>query len=178
MRDFLGPASVLLDSQTHSYSVHISFISFGQVRSANMTGRQIRKEIVKKEERKIKRRKERKYGKTENIGEGKEINEGKKERKKRKKNNKNADIRPLCDLFMYIYLLYLRFIYDLFSDASNSSDYTNYKEKLIVKELMTHRKCVKRKELWPNLRYLSSIQFEGLRKTMQNLRQVTNRLQR
>jgi len=36
----------------YSYSVHISFISLGQVRSAYMTGRQIRKEIVKKEVRK------------------------------------------------------------------------------------------------------------------------------
>jgi len=44
---------------------------------------------------------------------------------------------------MYIYLFYLKFIHDLFNDASSSTGFTSSIESLIVEELMTREKCVK-----------------------------------
>jgi len=46
-------------------------------------------------------------------------------------------------LCLFIYLFYLKFIHDLFSDASSSSEFASYIESLIVEELMTREKCVK-----------------------------------
>lgn len=40
-------------------------------------------------------------------------------------------------LCIFIYLFYFKFIHDLFNDASNSSEFTNTTESLIVEELMT-----------------------------------------
>jgi hypothetical protein len=65
------------------------------------------------------------------------------ERKKKKENNKNDDIISLRDLFMYIYLFYLKFIHDLFNDVSSSSEFTGSIESLIVGELITRENCVK-----------------------------------
>jgi hypothetical protein len=77
-----------------------------------MTGRQIRKEVVKKEVRKEEKwRKERKKIWIDKKYRQRLGRERRRERKKKKENNKNDDILSLCDLFMYIYLFILFKIY-------------------------------------------------------------------
>jgi hypothetical protein len=66
-----------------------------------------------------------------------------KERKEKKKENNKNDILSICDLFMYTYLFYLKFIHSLFKDASSSWEYTESNERLVAEELMTREKHAK-----------------------------------